>query len=65
MKKRRSAFEEIRSTGDPFEVTYVKWCDNEIVNIASTFTKSRPLTTVSRFDYKQRKKIDVECSNII
>ena len=65
MKKGRGAYEEIRSTGDPIEVTYVKWCDNKIVNIISTFAKSRPLTTVSPFDYKQRKKIDVECPNII
>ena len=50
MKKGRGANEEIRSSGDPIEVTYVKWCDNNIVNIISTFGKSRPLTTVSRFD---------------
>ena len=59
------AYEEIKSPGDPIKLTCVKWCDNKIVNIVSAFAKSRPLATVSRFDYKQRKKINVECPNII
>ena len=57
MKKERGAYEEIRPTGDPIEVTYVKWCDNKIVSIVPTFDKSRFLTTVSRLDYKQQKKL--------
>ena len=65
IKKERGAYEEMRSTGDPIEVTYVKWCDKKVVNIVSTFAKSKPLDTVSRFDYKQGKKKDVECPNII
>jgi len=65
IKKGRGTYEEMRSTGNPIEVTYVKWFDNKIVNIVSTFAKSRPLSVVPRFDYKQGKTIDVQCPNII
>ena len=65
MKKRRGSYEELKSVGDPAEITYVKWFDNKIVNIVSTFAKSIPLASVSRFDYKESKDIDVQCPNII
>ena len=47
VKKGRGAFEELKSIGHLIEATYVKWFDNKIVNVVSTFAKSRPLTFVS------------------
>ena len=42
-----------------------KWFDKKIVNVVSTFAKSRPLTFVSRYDYKQGRKVGVQCPSII
>ena len=33
--------------------------------MVSTFAKSRPITFVSQYDYKQGRKVDVQCPNII
>ena len=65
IKKGRGAFEELKSIGHPIETTYVKWFDNKIVNVVSTFAKSRLLFFVSQYDYKQGRKVDVQCPHII
>lgn len=65
IKKGRGSFEELFSSGEGAEVTYVKWYDNKIVNMLSTFAKANPVSTVSRYDSKQRCKIDVQCPDII
>ena len=65
IKKGRGAFEELKFIGHPIETTYVKWFDNKIVNVFSTFAKSRPLSFVSQYDYKQGQKVHVQCPNII
>ncbi|XP_066987389.1 piggyBac transposable element-derived protein 3-like [Macrobrachium rosenbergii] len=65
MKKGRGSYEELRSTGEGCEVTYVKWYDTKIVNIVSTFAKANPISKVSRYDRKLKCRIDVNCPDII
>lgn len=65
IKKGRGSYEERKSVGEGVEITYVKWYDNKVVNIVSTFAKANPVTTVPRYDYKQSRNIDVQCPNII
>ncbi|XP_068215341.1 uncharacterized protein [Palaemon carinicauda] len=65
MNKGRGAYEELRSTGEGCEVTYVKWYDNKIVNIVSTFAKANPVSKVSRYDRKLKCRIDVNCPDVI
>lgn len=65
MKKGRGAYEELKSTKDGIEITYVKWYDNKIVNLVSTFAKALPLGNVSRWDKKLSLRIEISCPDII
>ena len=65
MKKGRGAYDEIRSTGDPIKVRNVKWWDNKIVNIVSTFAKSRPVATVSRLIINNEKKLMLNAPTLL
>ncbi|KAK3873463.1 hypothetical protein Pcinc_021540 [Petrolisthes cinctipes] len=47
MKKGRSAYEAMKSTYEGVEITYVKWYDNKIVHLVSTFAKALPTANVS------------------
>ncbi|KAF2352232.1 PiggyBac transposable element-derived protein, partial [Trinorchestia longiramus] len=47
------------------DIYYVKWHDNRIVNIVSNFARASPVTTIERFDSKQKKVVEVPCPDII
>ena len=64
MKKGRGLYEELKAIIEN-KVIYVKWYDNKVVNIVSTFVKAAPVYMVSHFDYKLVHKVEVPCSNII
>ncbi|KAE9521871.1 hypothetical protein AGLY_017753 [Aphis glycines] len=47
------------------DIVAVIWKDTKIVSLLSTFTAIDPVVKVSRFDRKQKKRIEVDCPNII
>ena len=64
-KKQRGAIESARIENENSEAVYVKWFDNRVVNLLSTFAKVDPVTTVRRFDSKAKKLVDVSCPDIV
>ncbi|XP_026819633.1 piggyBac transposable element-derived protein 3-like [Rhopalosiphum maidis] len=47
------------------DIVAVIWKDTKIVSLLSTFTAIDPVVKVSRFDRKQKKRIEVDYPNII
>ena len=47
------------------ELCVVRWFDNRAVQLSSTHTGIEPLTTVRRWDRRERKYIEVECPRIV
>ena len=64
-KKGRGAIEAAKLVQDNAEAVYVKWFDNKVVNMASTFAKIDPVTPISRFDRKKKSYVDVPCPDIV
>lgn len=64
-KKGRGTFEEKQAVVEKVEIRAVKWFDNRGVIVASTFASAQPVSTVERWDRKQKKRMTVECPNII
>ena len=46
-------------------IAAVRWKDNKIVNMISTFAGTEPQTIIKRFCRKERKKIDVKQPKMI
>ena len=46
-------------------LTVVRWYDNRAVHISSTHCAIEPLTTIRRWDRKQKQNIDFQCPEII
>ena len=46
-------------------LTVVRWNDNKIVNLLSSFVGTEPVGVCSRFDKKLRRRVDVPCPLII
>ena len=66
MRKGRGYYEERTTHEDSSSpITYVRWYDNKIVNIVSTFAASQPVRLITRFDSKRKEHIDIQCPNII
>ena len=64
-RKGRGAFEASKITQENSEAVYVKWYDNRVVNMLSTFAKIHPMTTVLRFDSKNKRVIEIQCPDIV
>lgn len=47
------------------DMVSVTWRDTKVVNLISNFLGTYPLQTVDRFDKKLKKKITVDCPNIV
>jgi len=47
------------------DIVAVTWKDTKIVSLLSTFAAVDPVMKVSRFDRKQKKRVEVDCPNII
>lgn len=61
---RGKSFEYISTYQDaPISVTW--WKDNKPVNMLSTYCGSLPMLKTQRFDKKAKKKIEVDCPNVI
>ena len=53
-KKNRGTFEAAEVVQDNSGAIYVKWYDNKVINMISTFAKTHPLT-MTLFDSKSKK----------
>ncbi|KAL5242295.1 hypothetical protein ACI65C_009705 [Semiaphis heraclei] len=47
------------------DIVAVTWKNTKIVSLLSTFDAIDPVMEVSRFDRKQKKRVEVDCPNII
>ena len=65
MKMGRGAFEEKQQRHDAVDITLVRWFDNKIVNMISTFAKANPTSTVCRFDKKRKIQVAVTLPDIV
>ena len=63
--KKGGASEELKSANESTEITYVKWCDNKVVHLVSTFAKAHPIKNVSRYEKKLSQRIDIPCPDIV
>ncbi|KAG0444755.1 hypothetical protein HPB47_013417, partial [Ixodes persulcatus] len=55
--QRKSYEKEVHIDGA--HVRVVKWCDNRVVTVASTFGSAEPIGKAKRYDQKLKAKIDV------
>lgn len=61
----KGSYQESELGVDNSKVTLVRWFDNKVVNLVSTFAKANPLTTVKRFDKTIKKTVEVPCPDIV
>lgn len=47
------------------KLAVVKWHDNKVVTLISSYIDSHPIETIKRYDKDEKKKIDVECPQIV
>ncbi|XP_028676169.1 piggyBac transposable element-derived protein 3-like [Erpetoichthys calabaricus] len=64
-KKGRGTFEEKKVVVVNVEIRALKWFDNRGVIVARTFASAQPVSNVERWDRKSKKKVSIECPNII
>ena len=46
-------------------MTAVRQKDNKVVNAASTFTGKQPIQQVKRYRHREKRKVNIEQTNII
>ncbi|XP_049873098.1 piggyBac transposable element-derived protein 4-like isoform X1 [Pectinophora gossypiella] len=61
----RGFHEENTTTYDNVEVSATIWKDNKPVTLLSTYVGALPVTTVQRYDKKQKKRVDIDCPKVI
>lgn len=64
-KANRGTSEEYVTTVDGVEISSSIWKDNKYVSLLSSYAGTNPITTVARFDRKEKKMIQVDCPNVI
>ncbi|XP_040073998.1 piggyBac transposable element-derived protein 2-like [Ixodes scapularis] len=64
-KRGRGSAEEYEAVVDNQKVIVVKWYDNRSVTTASTFAGAQPVTTVMRWDRREKKSVQVECPSAV
>ncbi|CAH2002562.1 unnamed protein product [Acanthoscelides obtectus] len=64
-KQGRGSFEERITSCGSTKLKIVKWQDNKVVTLLSTFIGGYPVTTIKRFDRKNRQDVNIQCPSII
>ncbi|KAM7303127.1 piggyBac transposable element-derived protein 2-like [Ixodes scapularis] len=64
-KRGRGSAEEYEAVVDNQKVIVVKWYDNRSVTTASTFAGAQPVSTVMRWDRREKKSVQVECPSAV
>ncbi|KAJ8869899.1 hypothetical protein PR048_028908 [Dryococelus australis] len=66
MKKRgRETFEGKETTLDRIDIRAVKWFDNRAVILVSSSEYAEPVGTVTRYDSKSHREIEIPCPRIV
>ena len=47
------------------DISAVRWKDNKVVNVLSTFAGKEPQKNVKRYSQKEKKKVNVLQSNVV
>ena len=64
MQKRGRGFYDYRNDSKT-GLILVKWVDNKVVTLVSSFCGIQPVTSVRRWNNREKKKIDVACPKIV
>ncbi|KAJ8896068.1 hypothetical protein PR048_001410 [Dryococelus australis] len=64
-KKGRGTFEEKETTFNGIDIRAVKWFDNRAVTLVSSFESAEPVETVTRYDSKSHREIEISCPRIV
>ncbi|XP_022823399.1 piggyBac transposable element-derived protein 2-like isoform X2 [Spodoptera litura] len=62
-KKGRGTYEVVCDNGKRLAVT--KWVDNQCIHIASSFCAQDPVTTIDRYDKKEKRRVSVSCPHVV
>ena len=46
-------------------ITAVRWKDNKVVNAISTFIGKQPIQQAKRYDHREKRRVNIEQTNII
>lgn len=61
----RGSYEERVTTFQNVDMSVVAWKDNKVVTLLSSYVGALPLDNVSRYDKKNKEKIQIPCPKII
>lgn len=61
----RGTYEEQVATYEGVDISVTCWKDNKQVVLASTYVGAEPAESVSRYDKKQKRTIDIPCPKIV
>jgi hypothetical protein len=56
---------EYISIVDGVEVSCVRWYDNKLVSLISTFAGTQPVAKVKRWSKKEKAQLEIDCPNIV
>ena len=62
-KKKRGSSAQVVCNKNKLAV--VKWNDNKVVTLISSYIDSHPIETIKRYDKDEKKKVQVECPQIV
>ncbi|KAF9404751.1 hypothetical protein HW555_014186 [Spodoptera exigua] len=62
-KKKRGSSAQVVCNKNKLAV--VKWNDNKVVTLISSYIDSHPIETIKRYDKDEKKKVHVECPQIV
>lgn len=64
-KSGRGTFSEYVTEIDSIQVSCIRWYDNKVVSLLSTFVGAEPAQQVQRWSKKEKVRKDIICPNII
>lgn len=65
MKEPRGTIAHCKTNVRGTDIVAVIWKDTKVVSLLSTFASVDPVVKVSQFDRKQKKRINVDCPNVV
>ena len=65
LKEGRGSHCELSSSIDGVELRMVRWADSNCINLISSFSSAHPLSTCSRYDKKQKQKVEITYPEIV
>ncbi|XP_028657085.1 piggyBac transposable element-derived protein 3-like [Erpetoichthys calabaricus] len=65
MKRGKGSHQEVTALVEDTEVRVVKWADDRVVNLMSTFASAEPKANCKRYDKKTKQTITIDCPAIV